>query len=81
MSNKIMAWVDLLPQVEATDFQARRDQIAATVTEAVELLEAGEVKKAEGKRAEAYFAALKLEGDAKGHWTIQQVEQAKAAGS
>ena len=32
--NKIMPWVDALPNVEATDFQARRDQIEATMAEA-----------------------------------------------
>ena len=41
--NKIMPWVDALPNVEATDFQARRDQIEATMAEAAEL-----VKQAEG---------------------------------
>ena len=28
--NKIMPWVDALPNVEATDFQARRDQIGVS---------------------------------------------------
>lgn len=54
--NKIMPWVDALPNVEATDFQARRDQIEATMAEAAEL-----VKQAEELRGKAYFAALSLE--------------------
>lgn len=33
--NKIMPWVDALPNVEATDFQARRDQIEATMAETI----------------------------------------------
>ena len=53
--NKIMPWVDALPNVEATDFQARRDQIEATMAEAAEL-----VKQAEELRGKAYFAALSL---------------------
>ena len=78
MSSRIMAWIDTMPKVEETDFQARRDDITATVAEAAEVLAAGEVKKAEGMRANAYFASCKLEGDAKAHWSIQEVEAAKA---
>jgi len=64
--NKIMPWVDALPNVEATDFQARRDQIEAEL-----------VKQAEELRGKAYFAALSLEASAKGEWSSQAVEQAK----
>ncbi|UKI12072.1 stable inheritance protein KleA [Variovorax paradoxus] len=67
--NKIMPWVDALPNVEATDFQARRDQIEATMAELV--------KQAEELRGKAYFAALSLEASAKGEWSSQAVEQAK----
>ena len=70
--NKIMPWVDALPNVEATDFQARRDQIEATMAEAAEL-----VCKAEELRGKAYFAGCSLEGQAKGHWSMEAVEQAK----
>ena len=70
--NKIMPWVDALPNVEATDFQARRDQIEATTAEAAEL-----VCKAEELRGKAYFAGCSLEGQAKGHWSMEAVEQAK----
>ena len=72
IKNKIMPWVDALPNVEATDFQARRDQIEATMAEAAEL-----VKQAEELRGKAYFAALSLEASAKGEWSSQAVEQAK----
>lgn len=62
----IMSWVDALPGVEKTDFQAKRDEIAALVKQAEEL------------RGQAYFASLRLEGEAKAHWSTQQVEQIKA---
>ena len=78
MSNKIMPWIDALPNVQATDFQARRDEVAAKVREGAELLEQGKPKESEAARAKAYFASCKLEGDAKAHWSIQEVEQAKA---
>lgn len=76
--SKIMPWIDALPNVQATDFQARRDEVAATVREGAGLLEQGKPKESEAARAKAYFAACKLEGDAKVHWSIQEVEQAKA---
>lgn len=78
MSSRIMAWIDTMPNVETTDFQARRNEIEATMTEAAELLGAGDGKKAEGLRAKAYFASCRLEGDAKAHWSIREVEAAKA---
>jgi len=69
---KIMPWIDVLPNVEATNFQARRDEIEAIAMRAqqpssdtVHLL------------GEAYFQACKLEGDAKAHWSLKEVEQAK----
>lgn len=65
MSNKIMPWIDALPNVQATDFQARRDEVAATVREGAELLEQGKPKESEAARAKAYFASCKLEGDAR----------------
>nr|BCU00954.1 KleA protein [uncultured bacterium] len=77
MSNKIMPWIDVLPNVETTDFQARRDEIAATVSKGAELLNQGKQKESEAARAQAYFASCKLEGDAKAHWSMQEVEQAK----
>lgn len=69
---KIMPWIDVLPNVESTDFQARRDKIEAMAMRAqqpsnsmVHLL------------GEAYFQACKLEGDAKAHWSLKEVEQAQ----
>lgn len=74
MKETIMSWVDALPGVEATDFQAKRDQIAALVKQADEL-----AKQAEELRGQAYFASLRLEGEAKGHWSTQEVEKVKAS--
>lgn len=71
-NDKIMPWVDALPNVQSTDFQVRRDQIEAMIAEADEL-----VKQAEELRGRAYFATLKLETCAKGKWSLQVVEQAK----
>ncbi|NBK29601.1 MULTISPECIES: stable inheritance protein KleA [Gammaproteobacteria] len=71
-TSKIMSWVDALPNVAATDFTARRDSIADKMAEAQEL-----EQRASKLREEAYFASLKLEGDAKGKWSIETVEQAK----
>ncbi len=70
--DKIMPWVDALPNVQSTDFQVRRDQIEATIAEANEL-----VKQAEELRGRAYFASLFLEASAKDRWSLQVVEQAK----
>ncbi|WP_378940743.1 stable inheritance protein KleA [Mesorhizobium sp. ANAO-SY3R2] len=77
--NKIMSWIDALPNVEATEFQARRDEIEAKMNEAAELEKqaAQLVKEAEVLKGSAYFAALTLEGSAKGEWSSQAVEQAK----
>lgn len=73
MSNeRIMPWIDELPGVQTTEFPARRDAIAALLGEA-----AGLVRTADDLRSKAYFAGCALEGDAKGHWSIEAVEQAK----
>lgn len=78
-TQKIMLWVDALPGVVDTDLPARRDEIAAMMTEAQQFeAEAAElVRKAQDMRSKAYFAACSLEGDARGRWTFQQVEDAK----
>ena len=70
--NKIMPWIDELEGAAATEFPARRDEIAAMMAEAAEL-----VCKAEELRGKAYFAGCSLEGQAKGHWSMEAVEQAK----
>lgn len=69
---RIMPWVDELPGVQATEFPTRRDAIAELLSEAAEL-----VRKADELRAKAYFAGCTLEGDAKGRWSLEAVEQAK----
>ncbi|MFT2112529.1 stable inheritance protein KleA [Marinomonas sp. 2405UD68-3] len=60
-TSKIMSWVNALPNIAATDFTARRDSIVDKMAEAQEL-----EQRASKLREEAYFASLKLEGDAKG---------------
>jgi hypothetical protein len=69
--NKIMPWIDELEGAAATDFPARRDEIAATMAEAAEL-----VRKAETAR-QGVLRRVLLEGQAKGHWSMEAVEQAK----
>ncbi len=70
--NKITPWIDELEGAAATDFPARRDAIAALLAEAAEL-----VCTAEELRGMAYFAGGALEGQAKGHWPMEAVEQAQ----
>lgn len=77
MSKKIMPWIDVLPNVDATDFKARRDEIAVIVSKWTELLTQGKEKESEAARVKAYFESCKLEGDAKAYWSMQEVEQAK----
>jgi len=69
---KIMTWVDELPGAASTDFPAKRDEIAKMMDEAAEL-----TRKADELRGRAYFAACSLEGEARGVFTFEQVEQAK----
>lgn len=71
-NDRIMPWVDELPGVQATEFPARRDAIAGLLNEAATL-----VHKADELRSRAYFAGCTLEGDAKGRWSLEAVEQAK----
>ncbi len=70
--NKIMHWIGELEGAAATDFPGRRDEIAGRRAEADEL-----VCKAEELRGKAYFAGCSMEGQAKGHWSMEAVEQAK----
>ncbi len=69
---KIMPWLDLLKEVNATDFPARRDRIAALMKQAAE-----PSSNAAHLLAEAYVEGCKLEGDAKAHWSIKEIEQAQ----
>jgi hypothetical protein len=76
---KIMPWVDVLPNVTETNFQARRDEVARAMAHAAELArKAAEMaNQAEALRSRAYQAACMIEGDAKARWSIQTVETAK----
>lgn len=69
-----MPWISALAGVAATDFLARRDRIAAMVQQA-------RTPGADSTAllAEAYVAVCMLEGDAKAHWSISEVEQAQRA--
>ncbi|WP_081612059.1 stable inheritance protein KleA [Janthinobacterium sp. CG3] len=69
---KIMPWLDLLNDVTATDFPARRDRIAALMEQATE-----PTNNAAHLLAEAYVEGCKLEGDANAHWSIKEIEQAQ----
>jgi hypothetical protein len=71
-NERIMPWIDELPGVQTTEFPARRDAIAGLLSEAATL-----VSKADELRSKAYFAGCALEGDAKGRWSLEAVEQAK----
>lgn len=73
-NKKIMPWIDILPGVEETNFQQRRDAVAANAAAADEL-----VRKAEALRSESYFASCAIESDAKVCWSIQMVDVAKHA--
>jgi|UPI00056D74B8 Uncharacterized KorC regulated protein A len=76
---KIMPWVDVLPNVTETNFQARRDEVSRAMAHAAELArKASEMaRQAEALRSRAYQAACMVEGDAKARWSIQIVETAK----
>lgn len=72
MSKKIMPWLDVLPQFQQTGYPQRRDEIEGLMAEAAWLS-----RRAEELRSKAYFASLRLEGDAKARWTVEAVEDAK----
>lgn len=71
--SKVMSWVNELPEVAATDFLNRRNEIVELLDEAAELM-----RKADELRAKAYFAGCSLEGAAKGRWSEDEIAQAKA---
>jgi hypothetical protein len=75
--NKIMPWIDELEGAAATDFPARRDEIAAMMAEAAEL-----VRKAEELRGKAYFAGCswKARPRAIGRWKPSSRPSAGSAG-
>ncbi len=81
-ARKPMAWIDALPGVDATTFQAERDAIAALMDEADAMAaKAAELMaQAEALRGRAYRGACLLEGSAKAHWTPETVHATKHAG-
>lgn len=72
MKNSVMSWVDLLPGVENTDLQKRRDEITALMQRSEQLL-----KEAEELRSKAYFASLAIESTARGKWSFELIEKLK----
>ena len=76
---KMMPWIDELPNVAKTDLQARRDTIQELARQAAEATHKALVltRQAEQLRARAYLAACALEGEAKGKFSADGVEQAK----
>ena len=75
MKNKVMAWVDALPNVAGTAFQKQRDEISKMVAKA-DVLEADAAE----LRKQAYFSSLKLESDARAVWSYSEIEYAKLIG-
>ncbi|EAR3059030.1 stable inheritance protein KleA [Salmonella enterica] len=73
MKNKVMGWVNKLPNVEGTFVEVKRNEISDLVAQADELTtRAGQL------REQAYFKSLKLEAEIRTHWSYQDVEKAKA---
>ena len=68
----ILPWISALAGVAATDFPARRERIAAMVRQA-----GTQGADSAALLADAYVTACLLEGDAKAHWSIGEVEQAQ----
>ena len=68
----VMPWIDLLPNVASTSFQARRNLISDMMLEAAEL-----TRKADSLRSRAYLKACFMESDAKSTWGMETIEQAK----
>jgi 2-keto-4-pentenoate hydratase len=68
---KIMVWVDKLPEV-GDPILKRREAIAAKMQQAAELQ-----CQVYQLRQEAYFDALKLEGTIREKWTDAEISKAK----
>lgn len=77
---RIMPWIDLLPEVGLTDLQERRDTIQELTRQAAEAtLKAQLLTREAGKyRERANLAACALESDAKGKFSAEGVEKAKS---
>jgi hypothetical protein len=69
---RIMQWIDFLPNVEATGFQARRTEIERLVTQAREC-----TAQADALVSAAYFESCHLEGEAVNQWSRSEIEAAK----
>lgn len=76
---RIMPWIDLLPEVVTTDLQQRRDTIQELTRQAAEATHKAQLlaRQAEQFRERANLAACALEGDAKGKYSVEAVEKAK----
>jgi len=74
-----MSWVDQLPGVECTDFQARRDDVAELNALAEEIEQQAEELKRRAAviKGQAYFRACRIEGDAKEKWSNKLVYELK----
>ncbi len=72
IQNKVMAWVDHLPEV-GDSILHDRDSIVRVLTEASAL-----AKQAEELRHKAYTASLELEARVKHFWSIDEIDQAKS---
>ena len=75
----MMPWIDQLANASMTNFPTRRDRIAELIAEASAATGHAAVlmNKATDLRSRAYYEMLRLEGDAKGKWGCEEVEQAK----
>ena len=75
----IMSWIDALPNVESTDFQQRRDLLAAQLKEGEQLRDQAEEMRlhAEDVLGKVHLDFIKLEACAKRHWSFEVVETVK----
>lgn len=76
---RIMPWIDLLPEVVTTDLQQRRDMIQELARQAAEATHKAQLlaRQAEQFRERANLAACVLEGDAKVKYSVEVIEKAK----
>ena len=71
MSNHVMPWIDLLPNVNPS-LMAQRDVVATKMALADDY-----IGRAERLRLEAYFDSMRLECRAMATWGLDAVERAK----
>jgi hypothetical protein len=70
--NKIMTWIDELPNVQETGFQVERDEIAKIMNDSHLF-----ARMSEELRDKAAAAAVFLEGRARAVWTNEVVDKTK----